>query len=261
MKIIDNYRKLPIGKYNEIVKLCETEMDEVDRKVRIVGILTGLTDDEVLALPLTDFTECCAKAKFIDLPCPETLIPSVSKSYPVGGFNLVPVTDMRKVTTAQYIDFLAFSKDNSYFDDRNDIRFSKLVYNVDQTTPVSLKYYERSNPTVSAENKLIPIMRISELYFIMAEYLASQGDMAGAADCINEVRLARSCTNMIPADLTEADFNNALDMEIKRENIAEGQYFFYCKKIDAATINNNGVFVNMSGKYTMNIPDSETSLN
>ena len=114
MKIIDNYRKLPIGKYNEIVKLCETEMDEVDRKVKIVGILTGLTDDEVLALPLTDFTECCAKAKFIDLPCPETLIPSVSKSYPVGGFNLVPVTDMRKVTTAQYIDFLAFSKDKEH---------------------------------------------------------------------------------------------------------------------------------------------------
>jgi len=114
MKIIDNYRKLPIGKYNEIVKLCETEMDEVDRKVSIVAILTGLTEDEVLALPITDFTECCAKAKFIDLPCPETLIPSVSKSYPVGGFNLVPVTDMRKVTTAQYIDFLAFSKDKEH---------------------------------------------------------------------------------------------------------------------------------------------------
>lgn len=114
MNIIDNYRKLPIGKYNEIVKLCETEMDEVDRKVKIVGILTGLTDDEVLALPLTDFTECCAKARFIDQPCPETLIPSVSKSYPVGGFNLVPVTDMRKVTTAQYIDFLTFSKDKEH---------------------------------------------------------------------------------------------------------------------------------------------------
>ena len=114
MKIIDNYRKLPIGKYNEIVKLCETEMDEVDRKVSIVAILTGLTEDGVLALPITDFTECCAKAKFIDLPCPETLIPSVSKSYPVGEFNLVPVTDMRKVTTAQYIDFITFSKDKEH---------------------------------------------------------------------------------------------------------------------------------------------------
>ena len=114
MNIIDNYRKLPIGKYIDIVRLCETEMDEVDRKVKIVGILTGLTDDEVLALPLTDFTECCAKARFIDQPCPETLIPSVSKSYPVGEFNLVPVTDMRKVTTAQYIDFLSFSKDKEH---------------------------------------------------------------------------------------------------------------------------------------------------
>lgn len=114
MNIIDNYRKLPIGKYIDIVRLCETEMDEVDRKVKIVGILTGLTEDEVLALPLTDFTECCAKARFIDQPCPETLIPSVSKSYPVGEFNLVPVTDMRKVTTAQYIDFLTFSKDKEH---------------------------------------------------------------------------------------------------------------------------------------------------
>ena len=115
MKIIDNYRKLSIGKYLQIVDLCNTEMDEIDRKVRIVGILTGLTDDEVLSLPLTEFTECCAKAQFLDKQCPENLIPSVSKSYPVGGFVLVPVTDMRKVTAAQYIGFQTFSKDREKY--------------------------------------------------------------------------------------------------------------------------------------------------
>jgi len=109
--IIDNYRKLPIGKYLDIVELCDTEMDEVDRRVKIIGILTGLTDDEVLNLPLTKFTEYSAAAKFLDKQCPENLIPSVSKSYPVGGFVLVPVADMRKITTAQYIDFQTFSKD------------------------------------------------------------------------------------------------------------------------------------------------------
>ena len=114
MNIIDNYRKLPIGKYLDIVNLCETEMDDVDRKVKIVGILTGLTDDEVLALPITEFTECCAKAKFLDKQCPENLIPAVSRSYPVGGFVLLPVTDMRKITTAQYIDFKAFEKDKEH---------------------------------------------------------------------------------------------------------------------------------------------------
>ncbi len=115
MKIIDNYRKLSIGKYLQIVELCETEMDEVDRKVRIVGILTGLTDDEVLSLPLTEFAECCAKAQFLDKQCPENLIPTISKSYPVGGFVLIPVTDMRKVTAAQYIDFQTFSKDKEKY--------------------------------------------------------------------------------------------------------------------------------------------------
>ena len=114
MKIIDNYHRLPIGKYLDIVNLCDTEMDDVDRKVKIVAILTGLTDDEVLNLPITEFTECCAKAKFLDKQCPENLIPGVSRSYPIGGFVLLPVTDIRKITTAQYIDFKTFEKDKEH---------------------------------------------------------------------------------------------------------------------------------------------------
>ena len=114
MKIIDNYHRLPIGKYLDIVNLCDTEMDDVDRKVKIVAILTGLTDDDVLNLPITEFTECCAKAKFLDKQCPENLIPGVSRSYPIGGFVLIPVTDIRKITTAQYIDFKTFEKDKEH---------------------------------------------------------------------------------------------------------------------------------------------------
>lgn len=114
MNIIDNYCKLPIGKYIDIVDLCNTEMDDVDRRVKIIGILTGLTDDEVLNLPLTQFTEFSAKAKFLDKECPENLIPAVSRSYQVGGFVLLPVTDMRKITTAQYIDFKTFEKDKEH---------------------------------------------------------------------------------------------------------------------------------------------------
>lgn len=114
MKIIDNYHRLPIGKYLDIVNLCDTEMDDVDRKVKIVAILTGLTDDDVLNLPITEFTECCAKAKFLDKQCPENLIPGVSRSYPVGEFVLIPVTDIRKITTAQYIDFKTFEKDKEH---------------------------------------------------------------------------------------------------------------------------------------------------
>lgn len=108
---IDNYRDLPIGKYEEICRLCDTEMTEIDRKVAIVAILTDRTEDEVLALPLDKFTEYSAKSRFLEQQCPENLIPGVSRSYSVGGYVLLPVTDIRKITAAQYIDFQTFSKE------------------------------------------------------------------------------------------------------------------------------------------------------
>lgn len=113
-EIIDNYRDLPYGKYEEIVRLCETEMTDVDRKVAVISVLTGKTEDEVLRLPLDVFTRYSAATRFLEAECPENLIPAVSKTYPVGGFVLVPVADMRKVTAAQYIDFQTFAEDRDH---------------------------------------------------------------------------------------------------------------------------------------------------
>ena len=106
---IDNYRDLPVGKYEEIVRLCNEDMTEVDRKVAILSVLTGKTEDEILHLPLPVFTEYSAKSRFLERECPENLIPGVSKAYHLGGFVLLPVTDIRKITAAQYIDFQTFS--------------------------------------------------------------------------------------------------------------------------------------------------------
>ena len=106
---IDNYRDLPVGKYEEIVRLCNEDMTEVDRKVAILAVLTGKTEEEVLRLPLPTFTEYSAKSRFLEHECPENLIPGVSKVYHLGGFVLIPVTDIRKITAAQYIDFQTFS--------------------------------------------------------------------------------------------------------------------------------------------------------
>ena len=108
---IDNYRDLPVGLYEEIVRLCNEEMTEVDRKVAILAILTGKTEDEILRLPLPTFTEYSRRSRFLETECPDNLIPAVRKSYSIGDFVLLPVTDIRKITTAQYIDFQTFSKE------------------------------------------------------------------------------------------------------------------------------------------------------
>ena len=161
--------------------------------------------------------------------------------------------------------------DNSYalknvdgiFTDNSDIRRTKLISNYDLDTQISLKYGERSGSSnlISVENRVLPVMRLSELYLIMAEYLATNGQVPAAVDILNELRNARGCMNNIDSGISEPEFMAALNTEVLRENVAEGQYFFYCKRRNEPTINNGGVFVQMQNKYTMTIPDSEVSLN
>ena len=113
-EFIDNYRDLPIRRYLDIVRLCERDMPEVDRKVAILAILSGKSEDEVLNLPLAKFTEWSAKARFIERECPDNLIPGVSRNYPIGSFVLLPQTDIRKITAAQYIDFKTYAEDKAH---------------------------------------------------------------------------------------------------------------------------------------------------
>lgn len=166
-----------------------------------------------------------------------------------------------------------FQDDNSYklknlrgiFADADDFRVTKLIHNVTSDIKISLKYLERAdNPDmVKAENGVLPVMRLSELDLIKAEYLSSQeGKMAEAVKILNNLRVKRGCTgNTIPETISKEDFDKALGLEVWRENVAEGQYFFYCKRLNLPSINNDGVTVPMAGKYTMLIPESETTLN
>lgn len=106
--IIDNYRELPIGDYQDILALCKDEsLEELDRQVKILSILTKMDEDTLLNLPIQDFKVLTSRMGFLEKDLP-TKVTRLEKSYKIGKFELVPVTDMRKVITAQYIDFQSF---------------------------------------------------------------------------------------------------------------------------------------------------------
>lgn len=106
--IIDNYRDLCIGDYQDIVAICKQEdMEELDRQVKIISVLTKLDEGTILDLPIADFKRLAGKLSFLEGELPITA-GRLAESYKIGDFNLVPVKDMRKVTTAQYIDFQTF---------------------------------------------------------------------------------------------------------------------------------------------------------
>ena len=108
ISIIDSYEKLPIGLYLQLCDADEKQTEDLDKAVIRIAILTGLTEREVLNLDLTTFSELNQKAKFIERDAPIT---GIKEKYEVGGYTLIPCKDIRKMTTGQYIDYQAYSKD------------------------------------------------------------------------------------------------------------------------------------------------------
>lgn len=110
MKIIDNYRDLPVGMYLEICDIDRREdIDELHKQVCIISILTGMSEEDIYNLPIEEYKVLAAKSQYLKTPYEGEIL--TAKNYVCGKFNLVPMEDFRKVTTAQYIDFQTFAKD------------------------------------------------------------------------------------------------------------------------------------------------------
>ena len=110
MKIIDNYRDLPIGLYLEICDIDRREdLEDINKQVSIISVLTGMAEEDIYNLPLEEYRQLAAKSQYLRHPYEGEIL--TEKNYIVGKFTLVPIEDYRKITTAQYIDFQTFAKD------------------------------------------------------------------------------------------------------------------------------------------------------
>lgn len=107
--MITSYSQLPVGLYYDIEAISRDEArEEIDKQVAILALLSGKTERDILNLPIADYRDMVAQADFISQPAPEQGRPLAR--YTLGTLDVVPVTDAMKFTTAQYIDFQAFSK-------------------------------------------------------------------------------------------------------------------------------------------------------
>lgn len=105
--IIDNYADLPVGLYMEILAVDRSDLGEFDKQVKIISILSGMAEPDILALPIPEYKRIAAATEFLMHPCQEG---RAAKSYRLGGLELIPTQDLTKITAAQYIDFQTLSK-------------------------------------------------------------------------------------------------------------------------------------------------------
>lgn len=106
--IINNYADLPVGLYMDILAVDRSTLGEFDKQVRIISILSGMAEADILALPVPEYKRIAAATEFLIHPCQEG---RMAKSYRLGDLVLVPTQDLTKITAAQYIDFQTLSQE------------------------------------------------------------------------------------------------------------------------------------------------------
>ena len=111
----------------------------------------------------------------------------------------------------------------------------------------------------SLYSQLIPMLRVSEMYYIKAEIQINQGQNSEAMQTLTEVVTHRG--------LASPAMNNPqelLDDEYRKEFFGEGQLFFYYKRLNRSSIDNASGFGTTSlgsAQYVLPIPDGETQYN
>lgn len=155
------YDVLPLGKYLDVLKACGEMKDGGDMAtVGILAALSGRTEDEVLDMPVGEFTELAARARYLE-GRPEAGKPR--GRYELGGFTLIPARDMRGVTAAQYIDFQTFA--------RGGMQSAPQVLSC-MLVPEGMKYADGYDP-VEVQAAIREHMCVTDAFTLYAFFLKS----------------------------------------------------------------------------------------
>ncbi len=108
--MIDSYRKLTIAKYDEIKKIMEKDIEDIDKQVELIACLADMDVDAVYNLPLTKYEQMVNSIEFLyELPKPKSNIPS---KLVIGDYKYTIMKNVEKMTTGQYIDLQNYMKND-----------------------------------------------------------------------------------------------------------------------------------------------------
>jgi starch-binding outer membrane protein, SusD/RagB family len=144
----------------------------------------------------------------------------------------------------------------------NDYRYLSWFDNSLSGVNVPSKYFQDNGLPYYLQS-IVPLIRVSEMYYIAAETATSNGDITGGSSFLNKVRQARGLTALNAAGISNTDsLSKEIMREYKKEFIQEGQTFFYYKRLnkDLKQVTTTTVAI-PADVYVIPIPDKEKEYN
>ncbi|SHG64476.1 RagB/SusD family nutrient uptake outer membrane protein [Pedobacter caeni] len=166
---------------------------------------------------------------------------------------LEPKTNLT-TTAPYYFTQEAKLKGNIFGDQPTDIRYKSPMMQQIKGFLISHKFLypdlADESTTLNLQRNYIPLMRLTEMYYIAAE---SAADPATALSYLNTVLGNRG---LLPI-LANADLQTEIRKEYRKEFFMEGQLFYYYKRINASHIEDSPVAQMSAKSYVLPLPENE----
>ncbi|MBO4958768.1 MULTISPECIES: RagB/SusD family nutrient uptake outer membrane protein [Butyricimonas] len=160
----------------------------------------------------------------------DELVFVLSKKTLVEDFEVyIPSNSSSGSSTAFCLDLyqIGWSRGEQY-----DVRFKNFL-DIKNYQYYSLKYTKQESSSLGED--IIPMIRLSEMYFIASEYLYKNAKPSEALDLLSTVRYNRGFldnSSFISSIYDESSFEKALVSEVQKDLLGEGQAFYWYKKFN-----------------------------
>lgn len=147
----------------------------------------------------------------------------------------------------------------------DDWRYTYLLARTNTSNKAfyTLKYSTSVEPNVSAiENPMIPLIRFSEVLYILAEISASENDIGKGIEYLETVRRSRGAERSLALTVsTPEQLIEEIILDARKEFLCEGNMFYMYKRLNRLQVPSSsdpGTMRDMSTAYVLPIPSSES---
>lgn len=144
----------------------------------------------------------------------------------------------------------------------NDYRYNSWFDNNVAAVNVPSKFFQDNNLPYELQG-IVPLIRISEMYYVAAECANKRSDINGGVSLLNNVRQARGLSALNAAGIANADsLSTEIMREYQKEFIQEGQTWFYYKRLnkDLRLVTSTTAII-LQDVYVFPVPDKEKEYN
>ena len=106
--MIKSIDELSIKKYRQLIELNRDDYEDMEYGMEILSILSDMPVDELLELPLDDFTAMMAQTAFLNQTFEKVDYESLGKTLKINGKEYTLIRKAKDLTAGQYIDYKTY---------------------------------------------------------------------------------------------------------------------------------------------------------